>query len=219
MTAGDTFVRDWVLQGERDVPAMTKSLGEIRTRYRIFIRFFVSEAIRNAYHPDGVRRRVEQGSERDAGYFRSRDLDAANEIKFDADTASADTPTVSVDQRAFDHGGKTVGVTGVGRTVGTVRRLRSGYPQRPRRGVHCVARSGAVVLYGDQPSCVTLRIGQVEGLGDTTHRVLARDSGSYPYRVGGEGDLLNVRYVPELDGCLFVDQVENEAQADIRRTL
>lgn len=217
--AGDTFVRDWVLQGERDVPAMTKFLGEIRTRYGTFTSFFVSEATRNYYHPDGLLRRVEQGSERDAWYFRSRDLDAPYEINVDSDTAAPDTLTVFVNYRVFDYAGKTVGVTGVGLTVDTVRRLLSGYQQRYHRGVYFVDRSGNIVLYGDQPSHGTLRIADVEGLGDIAHEVLARDSGSYQYREGGKDFLLNVRYVPELDWYLFVEKVENEALADIRRTL
>lgn len=217
--AGDTFVRDWVIHGERDVPAMTKFLAEMRTRYGTFTSFFVSEGTRNYYHPEGILRRVSKDDPADGWYFRSRDIEAPYEINVDRDTSSPDTLTVFVNYRVFDYAGNLVGVTGVGLTVNTVRRLLSGYQQRYHRGVYFVNRTGEIVLFGDKPAHGSMQIGEVEGLGDIAHTVLNSDSGSYRYRDSGRDYLLNVRYVPELDWYLFVEKVEDEALAGIRRTL
>ena len=41
--AHDTFVRDWVPQGENDVNKMTRYLKEVKDRHGAFSSFFVSE--------------------------------------------------------------------------------------------------------------------------------------------------------------------------------
>lgn len=217
--AGDTFVRDWVIRGERDVPEMTKFLAEMRSRYGTFTSFFVSEATGNYYHPDGVLRRVSRDNPADAWYFRARDLEAPYEINVDRDTSSPDTLTVFVNYRVFDYGGQVVGVTGVGLTVDTVRHLLADYQRRYHRGVYFVSRTGEIVLFGDRPAHASLQVREVDGLRDIADKVLASDSGSYRYRDGGRDYLLNVRYVPELDWYLFVEKTEDEALAGIRRTL
>src|SRR5512146_2776777 len=43
MMASDTFLRDWVLSGEKDVGRMTKYLKEVMGRYHTFTSFFVSD--------------------------------------------------------------------------------------------------------------------------------------------------------------------------------
>ena len=45
--AHDTFLRDWVLKGERNVDEMNRYLQEIKMRYGAFSSFFVSERSAN----------------------------------------------------------------------------------------------------------------------------------------------------------------------------
>ncbi|MDP3287019.1 MAG: PDC sensor domain-containing protein, partial [Methyloversatilis sp.] len=116
MMAGDTFLRDWVLRSERDVPALTKFLGEVRSRYGTFTSFFVSERTRNYYHPDGLLRKVSEDNPQDSWYFRVRRLDEPYEINVDTDTRSRDTLTVFINYRVYDYDGGLMGVTGVGLT-------------------------------------------------------------------------------------------------------
>ncbi|WP_157278038.1 sensor domain-containing diguanylate cyclase [Methyloversatilis thermotolerans] len=217
--AGDTFLRDWVLRGERDVQAMTRFLAEIRSRYDTFTSFFVSETSRNYYHPDGVLRRVRQGDPQDQWYFRARGLSAPYEINVDVDTSAPDTMTVFVNYRVLDYSGNTLGVTGVGLSVDTVRRLLSGYQQRYHRGVYFVDRQGNIVLFGDKPAHGSLQIRDINGLRDIADQVLGSEAGSYRYSDRSGDYLLNVRYVPELEWYLFVEKEEGEALADLRRTL
>lgn len=219
MMAGDTFLRDWVLRGERDVPALTKFLGEVRSRYGTFTSFFVSERTRNYYHPDGLLRKVSEDNPQDSWYFRVRRLEEPYEINVDTDTRSRDTLTVFINYRVYDYDGGLMGVTGVGLTVDTVRKLLASYQQRYRRSIYFVDQHGKVVLFGETPWHGADRLDAVEGLRDIAPTMLAAKSGSFQYRSEGRNYLLNVRYVPEMKWFLVVEKVEDDAVADIRRTL
>ncbi|MBU0604215.1 MAG: sensor domain-containing diguanylate cyclase [Gammaproteobacteria bacterium] len=221
MMAGDTFLRDWVLQGEADVPAMTKYLGEVRTRYGTFTSFFVSERTRRYYHPEGMLRKVSENEPQDRWFFRVRGLNEPYEINVDTDTRSRETLAVFINYRVYDYAGGLMGVTGVGLTVDMVRNLLSGYQKRYHRSVYFVDKTGQIVLFGDRPSHGAANLNDVPGMRNIVPRMLATEGGdgSYAYSNGGHDYLLNVRYVPEMKWFLVVEKVEDEALADIRRTL
>ncbi|MDP3288742.1 MAG: diguanylate cyclase, partial [Methyloversatilis sp.] len=80
-------------------------------------------------------------------------------------------------------------------------------------------QQGKVVLFGEAPWHGAGRLDEVEGLRDIAPAMLAAESGSFQYRSNGREYLLNVRYVPEMKWFLVVEKVEDDALADIRRTL
>ena len=58
LMAGDTFVRDWVLGGERDGTCNAALPERDHGTARAFTSFFVSDATRNYYHADGLLKQV-----------------------------------------------------------------------------------------------------------------------------------------------------------------
>ena len=75
MMAHDTFLRDWVLDGEQPLIKVTRYLKEVRRRYATVSAFFVSDRTRNYYHPEGVVEQVVRNDPSDAWYFRVRAMD------------------------------------------------------------------------------------------------------------------------------------------------
>jgi diguanylate cyclase (GGDEF)-like protein len=219
MMASDTFLRDWVLHGERDVAPMTKYLKEVMTRYGTFTSFFVSENTSNYYHATGLLRKVKPDEAINAWYYRVRTLQEPYEINVDSDQANRDTLTIFINYRVFDYHGSYIGVTGVGLTVDSVRHMISEYQKRYQRSIYFVSPTGKIILFGDQQPNGAADLKDVEGLRDIADRVLANPSGSYQYRNAGRDHLLNVRYVPELKWYLFVEKVEDDALSGIRNTL
>ena len=74
MMASDTFLRDWVLAGEKDVEQLTKYLSEVRVKYRAITSFFVSDSSATYYHADGILKQVHPDNPRDSWYFRVRSM-------------------------------------------------------------------------------------------------------------------------------------------------
>lgn len=217
--AHDTFLRDWVLDGERDVEAMARYLREIKDRYRAFSSFFVSERSAHYYTGNGILKRVSPEAPRDVWYYRVRAMQEPYEINVDPDLANRDALTIFVNYRVFDFEGRFLGATGVGLTVDAVRRLISDYQQRFQRTIYFVDAQGRIVLFGNQSGRQQTDLHAAEGLRDLIDRILREKSGSYRFKADGNAYLLNVNYIPELKWYLFVEKGEAGALAAIRQTL
>ncbi len=216
--AHDTFLRGWVLKGERDVAEMARYLREMKERYGAFSSFFVSDKSAIYYTGEGVLKRVSPTEPRDAWYYRVRNMKQDYEINVDPDLANADALTIFINYRVYDFSGNYIGVTGIGLTVDAVRRMIADYQQRFQRTIYFVDSQGQVVLFGNQTNrAPDLR--STPGLGPLVVRILQERSGSYQYLANGDNHILNVNYLSELKWYLFVEQNEAVALAGIRRTL
>ena len=216
--ANDTFLRDWVLKGERNIAEMARYLREMKQRYGAFSSFFVSERSGIYYTGEGVLKRVSPKEPRDVWYYRVRDMKQDYEINVDPDLANADALTIFINYRVFDFSGNYIGATGIGLTVDAVRRLIAEYQQQFQRTIYFVDAKGQVVVFGNQTNrAPDLR--STPGLGPLVERILQEKSGSYQYVANGDNHILNVNYLPELKWYLFVEQNEETALAGIRRTL
>ncbi|WP_439859365.1 sensor domain-containing diguanylate cyclase [Pseudomonas sp. MBLB4136] len=223
MMARDTFVRDWVMAGERDVEQMTRYLHEVQTQYGTVTSFFVSERSRTYYQAQGVLKQVQEDTARDAWYFRVRDMATPYEINVDVDMANQDRLTVFINYQVFDYQQRFIGATGVGLTVDAVVQLIDAYQQRYGRGVYFVDRTGRIALTGadggPQGARTGQSLGELEGLRELLDRAGQPEDGNFRYEEQGRGHFLNVRYIPELNWYLFVDKQESGALAAIRHSL
>jgi len=223
MMARDTFVRDWVMNGEQDIEQMTRYLREVQEHYGAVTSFFVSEKTHTYYQAKGVLKQVKQSEPRDTWYFRVRDMQAPYEINVDVDMANQDRLTFFINYKVFDYQQRFIGATGVGLTVDAVVQLIDDYQARYQRSVYFVDSAGRIALTGATGGPLGARVGQslgdVPGLEDLEAKLAQPQGGHFEYREHGRAHFLNVRFIPELDWYLFVDKQENGAVAGIRRSL
>ncbi|GAB1394526.1 sensor domain-containing diguanylate cyclase [Rhodocyclaceae bacterium] len=216
--AHDTFVRDWVLRGEKNFPDMARFLKEIKDRHGAFSSFFVSEKSGIYYTAEGALKRVSSFEPRDAWYYRVRGMSEDYEINVDPDLANADALTIFINYRVFDYDDNYIGATGIGLTVDSVRRLISEYQERYKRKIYFVDLRGRVVEFGkhkNQP----VDLHTLPSLGPQIDHIIAARRGSYQYDINGDNHILHVNYLPELKWLLFVEQNEAVALAAVRQTL
>lgn len=223
MMARDTFVRDWVMDGEQNVEQMTRYLREVQEHYGTVTSFFVSEQTHTYYQAKGVLKQVREDQARDAWYFRVRDMQTPYEINVDVDLANQDRLTVFINYQVFDYRQRFIGATGVGLTVDAVVQLIDDYQQRYDRSVYFVDTDGRIALTGASGGPMGAGVGQslseIAGLRDLQAQLLQAQSNSFEYNEQGRGHFLNVRFIPELNWYLFVDKRENGAVAGIRQSL
>jgi diguanylate cyclase (GGDEF)-like protein len=217
--AHDTFLRDWVLRGERDVDELNRYLQEIKTRYGAFSSFFVSERSANYYTGSGILKKVSPKEPRDAWYYRVRDLKADYEINVDPDLANKDAMTIFINYRVFDFAGQYLGATGIGLTLDAMHRRIKDYQQRYQRTIYFVDSKGRAVLSGQNAKQEPSDLHARAGLRDIIDRILLDKNGGYQYEAHGVTYLLNVHYIPELNWYLFVEKDESEALVEVRKTL
>lgn len=219
MMASDTFLRDWVIAGEKDVGQITKYLDEIKKRYGTFASFYVSEQTHNYYYPQGILKKISTEDAHDVWYYRVRAMKQPYEISVDTDQSNRDALTIFINYHVYDYAEKFLGVAGIGLTVDAVRKLIDSYQERYNRIVYFVDLKGDVALYSNHQTSPGDNIRRIAGLRAQADTILKNQSGSYQYKRDGRVHLLNVRFIPELDWYLFVEKMEDEALAEIKRTL
>ncbi|WP_411836129.1 diguanylate cyclase [Pseudomonas chlororaphis subsp. aurantiaca] len=223
MMSRDTFMRDWVMGGERDPEQMTRYLNEVMTHYGAYTAFFVSNSTLTYYHAKGVLKKIAPDTPRDAWYFRVRDMATPYEINVDPDQANQNNLTFFINYKVYDYQDNFIGVAGVGLKVDAVVKLIDRYQQRYQRSVYFVDTQGRIVLTGAEGGPQGARAGQslseLENLRDLQARLPKPHSGSYEYSAPDRRHFLNVRFIPELNWYLFVDKREDSALGDIRRSL
>ena len=219
MMASDTFLRDWVLHGEKNVDQMTRYLKEVQQRYGAFTSFFISERSATYYQTQGILKQVSPNDSHDNWYYQVRDLDTPYRIDVDSDQANGNRLTIFINYKVFDYAQRFIGVAGVGLTVDAVQNYIAEYQNRYKRSIFFVDAKGNLVVFGNHSGRTAKRIQDMEGLGDLADSILAAKAGSFRYRGDGHDHLLNVRFIPELNWYLFVEKREDEALAGVRRTL
>jgi len=68
--ATDTFLKDWVMDGEQDPSQVQKYLFEINERHGFFSSFFISSLTSNYYHFKGTHKAISFNDDHDVWYFR-----------------------------------------------------------------------------------------------------------------------------------------------------
>ncbi|MBN2234198.1 MAG: cache domain-containing protein, partial [Opitutales bacterium] len=221
MMANDTFLKDWVLNGEKDPGQVTKYLREIMQKYETVTSFFVSERTRNYYHADLLLKQVKEDAPRDVWYFRVRDMDPVYEINVDRDLANRDEMTVFINYKVFDHeDGSFLGATGVGLTVSRVHQLINSYEERYGRHILFVDSDGNVMLdTASNTGQAERNLRNFEGIGPYSEAILSSQVLETRYRKNGKNYFVNSRFVPELRWYLIVEQSEDLLLSPLRETL
>lgn len=224
MMSRDTFMRDWVVAGERDPDQMTRYLNEVMTHYGAYTAFFVSNSSLTYYQAKGVLKKIKADEPRDVWYFRVRDMAEPYEINVDLDMANQDSLTFFINYKVFDYQNNFIGAAGVGLTVDAVIKLIDTYQQRYQRSVYFVDTFGRIVLTGAEGGPEHARPGQslseLPSMKPLLEKLPKPHSGSYEYAgEEGQGHFLNVRFIPELNWYLFVDKREGSALTTIRQSL
>lgn len=216
LMAQSTFVRDWVIEGERDPARMTHYLDTIRSRYGAFTSYFISAKTHKYYHFQGISRTLSEENPEDNWFFHARDLTDPYEVNIDYNYQQKRSLTVFINYRVLDYDGNFIGVTGVGLGLDSVARLVKSYQENFRRNVYFVDQEGLVRVHAEGSMAGKTNIRDIPGLSTIADEVLASERGSYTYAISDDTVLLTTRYIPELKWYLFIELPESQALAEMR---
>lgn len=217
--AADTFLKDWVMEGEQDIVKIQKYLFEIKEKYGYFSTFFISAYSFNYYHFKGIHKQINPANDHDVWYYKFIASEKEYELDVDTDEASGNILTIFVNHRVEDDEGRLLGVTGVGLKVDSIARLVEEYKEKYDRNVFLTNKEGVIQVHQDISRIEKVNIRELGGLQAHSTRILT--AGEQPEHVeylrGDEQILLNVRYIPTLDWLLFVEQSETRSLVTARK--
>lgn len=203
LMAHDTFVWDWILDGETEPERMLSYLDQIRKKYKTVTSFFVSDKTYNYYHPDGILKQVSKDDSRDEWYFRARNMTNPFEINIDTDTADQTRLTIFINYKVYGYEEELLGVTGVGLELKQVRNILNTYQEQYNSRVFFVNNSGTVILHADDfdlPGNITTW----ENFKAHSYDILSKPETSFRYDIQGRVNFVSTRYIPEFDLFLII---------------
>jgi len=221
LMANNSFLRDWILNGEQDEALIRKYLHQVMVRYETFTSFLVSEKTRIYYQAKGVLKQVKPEEPRDKWYFRVREMEQDYEINIDPDLANQDAMTIFINHRVYDYQGNYIGATGVGLTIRAVSEMMARYRAKYNRSVWFIDAQGRIVLRSDAApeSQAEKTISQISWLAPLAADILSGKGQAFEGRQNGYRVHLNSRFLPELNWYLLVSQIESQTPALINRAL
>lgn len=221
LMANDTFLKDWVLEGERDPNKVIRYLKEIQSKYGFFSTFLVSEQTSLYYHFKGIHKRISTENAHDVWYYDFKKMGVDYDLVVDTDEATNGALTIFINHRLMDYDGNFIGVTGVGLNMAKVGALLAEYRNKYHKNVYLVDGSGLIQVHRNNALIHKVKLAEIDGLQTEARQIL--DSKKAPLVVEfdrkGEHIILLSRYIPEFGWYLIVEQVENAALADIRANL
>jgi diguanylate cyclase (GGDEF)-like protein len=218
--ASDTFLKDWVRDGEQETIKVIRYLDQIRKRYGFFSTFFISARTLAYYHFKGIHKTIRPNDSHDVWYYRLVESDREYDLDIDTDEASGNTLTIFINYKVFDGNGGLLGVTGVGLKLDMMAELVKTYEERYGRSVYLTDRQGVIQVHRNLGYIEKKNIRTMEGLGGIAAEMLATGDRpeNFEYRRNGELILLTARYIPALDWMLCVEQNETRSLAGERMT-
>lgn len=219
LMAHDTFLQDWVLDGEQDQAQITRYLEEIQRKYSTTTAFYISDRTLNYYHPAGIIKQIDQDDAADSWYFRARAMRDPYEINIDHDTVDRSRVTIFINYRVVNRAGEFLGITGIGLAVETVTALIESYQRRYGRQIYFINREGDITLHSSDYGEAT-NLHERPGLGRFALQILTSPSATISYqKPDGAKMYVNSRLVPEFDWYLLVEQSKSEAEQHLLATL
>lgn len=208
LMAHDTFLEDWVTSGEKDLSKITKFLKEIKKKYDFVTTFFISAKTRNYYYSKGILKKVRKKDAYDSWYFDFIKARTMWDLSVDANQADNDALTVFLNFRVQDQKNKLLGVAGVGLKMTIVSKFLKKADEKYKRLAYLVAPDGTIQAHPDLSKLRYTDIHHKPGLGPMTDSILQpqKPPSNYEYKTNGNLTLVSVRYMPDMDCFLFVEQ-------------
>lgn len=213
LMSNDTFVKDWLIAGEKDPAQISRYLDEIRAKYDVFTSFLVSDRTKQYYHFSGPTKVIKPGEPNDDWFFRIGEMKQPYEVNIDFNAAQNMEITIFINYRVLDYQGRFIGATGVGLKLDTVTRILSHYKTSYQRGIYFVDGEGKVTVRSDGAVIQEDNIRTAPGISTIAAELLRKPDGYFEYVRDGETMLLTSRYIPDLGWRVIVEQRESEALA------
>jgi len=209
----DTFVRDWILNGEQNNQQIINYLNEIQQQYDTITSFFISDKSHHYYHSSGLLKTIDLDDPQDDWYLQSMQSTGMYDINLDTDTANPDRTTFFVNHKVYDYDQNLLGIIGVGLASDVIRNKIDQYQQQFNRTVYFLNTKGEVTLHGAQFS-KEKSLHNMRGMQAISKQLFEKTTGSFTYHNDKHQVFVNTRFVDELDWYIVIEE-ENIKKADI----
>jgi len=217
LMAHDTFMRDWILEGEGDMNGIVRYLTEIQQKYDIFTTFLVSDVTKHYYHPRGFIDVVNEQNSADAWYFRFKNQPEVYEINLDYNANLSDALIMFINYKVMNYKNEMIGATGVGVKLLNIEAMLNSFKSKYKYDVYFIDPKGELMLYS-QGLNKRGNIANIAGLSELKEAIFSGKQTQFEYK-DKEGEyLLNTKYIDKLKLHLFVEINKKEYLSTLQKT-
>ncbi|OHD32655.1 MAG: hypothetical protein A2Y31_09950 [Spirochaetes bacterium GWC2_52_13] len=218
LMARDTFLIDWILDGEADPKRIERYLDAIRLEHGFDTAFFVSAKTLRYYTYQGVHKQIDTANAHDIWYYDFIDSGESVELDVDTDEVSAGKLTVFINYRVESSAGELLGVVGVGVEMSNIAALLQKTQRTYGRVVYMVDESGLVQAHSDMNIIEKRNIRTSLGIDRIADSILASKEDTLDTSYDGESGkvLLTSRYIPNIKWYIIVEQDESVSLQIVR---
>jgi len=114
MMASDTFMKDWLINEEKNTLKIQKYLDSVKNRYGMLVSFLVSNKTQNYYTQDGFIEKIDRNNLINKWYFDFKNTEQNHEINLDLNDNISDSVIMFINFKILDDNFHYLGATGVG---------------------------------------------------------------------------------------------------------
>ncbi|WP_041958624.1 sensor domain-containing diguanylate cyclase [Sulfurospirillum arsenophilum] len=217
LMSNDTFLRDWIIEGETDINGIMRYLTEIQQKYDIFTTFLVSDKTKHYYHPRGLIDVVNKENSADAWYFNFKNQAEPYEINLDHNANLGDFLVMFINYKVMDYSNQMIGVTGVGVRLLNIEEMLTSFKTRYKYDVYFVDQRGELTLFSKGLN-KRGNIANIEGLNKIQEAIFSDKQTQFDYKDKDGEYLLNTKYIEKLKLHLFVEINKKEYLDEIKKT-
>jgi diguanylate cyclase (GGDEF)-like protein len=217
LMAHDTFVKDWLLNGEKNLKLIQKYLLEIQNRYSVFTTFLVSDATKNYYHSRGIIDVINPKNKDDNWYFTFKNSTKNYEVNLDHNQNLTDTLIMFINYKVRDYAQKYIAVTGVGIELLDIQKMLNFFKQKYNYDVYFVDDNGELTLFSKKLN-KRGNIKEIKGLSENADKILSEKSYLIEYTDRNNDEyFLTTKYIKKLHLHLLVEINKKEYMQNINK--
>lgn len=217
LMAQDTFMRDWLLSGEKDATPIVRYLDEIQKKYDVFTTFLVSDITKNYYQPKGLVDIVNVNNVADNWYFNFKKQSETYEVNLDYNIHLGDALVMFINYKVLDYNQELIGATGVGVRLLNIEEMLNSFKEKYKYDVYFVDNKGEIMLFSKKLN-KRGNIAHIEGLKTLKEDIFANKISQYEYENKDGEYFLNTKYIDKLKLHLLVEINKKEYINDLRKT-
>ncbi|MCD8477891.1 MAG: sensor domain-containing diguanylate cyclase [Sulfurospirillum sp.] len=217
LMAHNTFMRDWIMEGEGDMNGIVRYLTEIQQKYDIFTTFLVSDVTKHYYHPRGFIDVVNEQNSADAWYFRFKNQPEVYEINLDYNANLSDALIMFINYKVMNYKNEMIGATGVGVKLLNIEAMLNSFKSKYKYDVYFIDPKGELMLYS-QGLNKRGNIANIAGLSELKEAIFSGKQTQFEYKDKEDEYLLNTKYIDKLKLHLFVEINKKEYLSTLQKT-
>lgn len=205
MMSHDTFVIEWLEQGETERYKIEHYLENIKNKYATLVAFLVSDTTQNYYTHEGVLKQIKKTQEEDAWYYQFKNRSQNYEINLDWNQHISKNMIMFINYKIFDANYHFLGATGVGIQISYIHEMLQMFEENYKLHVTFVRDDGSILLSREPEYQQVSNIYQTQALQKFAGKLLSKSSKMIEYEKNGAMYIMTSKYIPELDTYILVE--------------